>query len=158
MALSLQTHADSYESTSSVSVPLLDWESCYRATSMDPKNTTLASIVAPMGSEQDYRSQFITLKNVYSNTSIASANRSASTKGVRMYIQKHETWDVTDSGDAGYNVKLPVSCSIAVDIPENSLVTASEVRSLINRTLAFTFDSTDRLATLMRGALVPKDL
>jgi hypothetical protein len=158
MALSLSTHEPTEASSATESVPKISWATEYRAKSVSNGEAILESFATPLGSPSAFKANYRTVQNIYRDSPISQNARSASTKGINLYFQNTETWDVTDSVDLTYNVKLPVSCSISITIPENALITASEVRALINRTYGFTYDSTDRLATLIRGALVPTNL
>jgi hypothetical protein len=56
--------------------------------------------------------------------------------GTKIYANNLETWSKTDSSDASYEALMPAVCSISIKVPNDPLVTASEVWDFVLRTVA----------------------
>lgn len=125
----------------------------------DPDEAVLTNLTAPQGRPEKYRWAYSEIPDVYRNTDIEPALRNQTKGGVQVLCELTDTWSVTDTEDATFNVALPVKAHIVLRIPNTDYLQVEQVQYLINRLIAGLYDqgsaSTERLAALLRGSLKP---
>lgn len=131
----------------------------YRVREDEPDNAVLTNLTAPQGQPERFRWGYSEVADVYKGTDIEPALRTQMKRGVQVLCQLTETWNVTDTEDATYNVALPVSAHIVLKIPNSTVITAANVEYLVGRLVSGLFETgsttDERLVALLRGSLIP---
>lgn len=145
--------------TLSLPRPVVNYSADYRVREDEPDSVILTNLTASQGKPERYKWAYSEVADVYKGTDIEPALRTQTKRGVQLLCQVQETWNVTDTEDATYNVALPVSAHIVLKIPNSDVITPENVQALIGRVISGLYaegsESTDRLAALLRGSLNP---
>jgi hypothetical protein len=135
-----------------------DW----RTDSDEGDELWLTNLTAPTDKPERIRYGQTTIKDVYSNTSIDKSFYAPSRRGSKILAQLTDVMTVLDSADATYEVDLPISGNIVLNVPSNALVTETVVLAFLQRLYGTLFETDDTGATKLkaqiRGALKPSDL
>lgn len=113
------------------------------------------NIQSPLGKPENVKYAFRRIADVYANTGIDKVYALPTKRGVEIYTQLVQNWSAIDS-DNPENPEyiLPVSCSISLKVPENSLISTSNVEDLLKRTLGALYaGNASHLAEFLRGAV-----
>lgn len=139
--------------------PVVNFGVDYRVREDEPDQAIVTNLTAPQGKPEKFRWAYSEVQDVYRGTDIEPALRTQTKKGVQILCQLTETWNVTDSADATYNVALPVSAHIVLKIPNSDVITVDNVQYLIGRLISGLYetgsDNTSRLQSMLRGSLLP---
>lgn len=145
-----------------ISITGLDFASNFRVERNTGRELRLQNITSPLGLGEDYRFAFSEIANIYNGTTVDRALQAPSKKGVSILNQVNETWSVTDEEKPEFIQYLPVSCHMVIRVPSSPYISAADVNWLIGRMMAGLFETgsttNDRIAALLRGSLIPKDL
>lgn len=164
MSKTLTTNQPTSTVTTTLTVPVPGWKDSYRVAVDKAGEAVLTCITAPLDAGSDFVMKSSTIPNIYKNSgSIPVGLRDGSTTGVKLLCQKNEIWTVTDDSDSTYRVNVPVSAHLVLTIPNNALITESDVTSLINRCIGGLYEvngssSESRLSALLRQALIPSGM
>jgi len=112
------------------------------------------NIQSPLGKPENIKYSCRRIADVYANTGIDKVYWQPTRRGVEIYTQLVQNWSAVDS-DVPENPEyvLPVSASISLKIPENSLISVTDVEDLLKRTLGALYaGNTSHLAEFLRGA------
>lgn len=155
-------YTDTITATKNVAIPDLDYDADFRVKSQDPGSAILANITSPLDRTETLTFGYSEIKDVYKDQSIDSAVQPASHKGVQILAKVTDVFSLTDSSDASYRVDLPVSAHVVIRVPACEYISTGDIQGLAMRAVAGLFDTgkidTTRLASLLKGALVPKEL
>lgn len=148
--------------TKALSRSNVNYAADFRVRSNTTDDLVITNLKADLSTPETFRFATATIKDVYNGTSIETPLIPPVRRGTSILVQVNDTWTVTDSDDPKYKVALPVSAHLVVKIPNQGIITASNVEYLIGRCLAglYETDSTDttRIQSLVRGALAPSTL
>jgi hypothetical protein len=103
------------------------------------------------------------MANVYANTTVDKALWAPTTKGWKLTVSLKSTPYVTDTDDATFKQALPIWTQLQITFPANSAITDDVLKNEIGRMLGLLYETGDttmnnRIKSLMRGGLTPKDL
>lgn len=106
------------------------------------------------------------VKNIYNGTGIIPGYQSPNQSGKQLLVQVNEVWSKLDSADNTFRQDLPVQAHLVIKLPNEALISESDVRELIGRLIGILSESdggaeptiTSRLVALLRGALTPQGL
>lgn len=161
MAKSLSKGYTSEESSVTLPVELLAFDTNFRVKASNPGEVVLTNVTTPVDRPEKVRFAYSEIADIYKNTGIDESVTAASKKGVQVLAQVTETWSLTDSDDASYRVDLPVSAHLVLKIPACEHIGINDVKSLVGRVLGSLYDDKAgdwNIASLVRGALVPSGL
>lgn len=121
----------------------------------------LTNITSPVDRPEKFRIARKEVSNVYQGTDISTSVHAPSKKGVNLHLQLQQIVEVTDSANPEFLVHAPITTSITIKTPA-SYVDANMVLDSVERLLTGLFETNsvepDRLASLLRGSLSPKDI
>jgi len=110
---------------------------------------------------EQIRIAYSEVANVYQNSGIDPAHYAPSKKGFSLVSQLTEVGRVTESV-TGETYDLPFSLHLVVKAPNDALVTATVIETLLKRLLSSLYNdnltTTARLAQLMKGAVTPPEV
>jgi hypothetical protein len=136
----------------------IDW----RVQEDEPEKALIVNMNSPVAYPEKFRVSATDIANIYKDSGVSATQYSATKKGVKLYSQLTEHWTVTKTDDATYNVALPVSCAISLQLPQDPAVTIDDVLFLLGRAVSGLFDSGSetgvRLQALLRKSLKPSDM
>lgn len=128
----------------------------------EPKEAMITNLTSPISFPEKFRFGITEIADVYKGAGIEPGMYAPTRRGTQILSQVTETWTVTDSSDATYQVALPVGCHVIVRIPNNENITPAMVQTLVGRAVSGLFEtgslSTSRLAAMLRGSLLPSDI
>jgi hypothetical protein len=121
----------------------------------------LTNVTSPIDRPERLRIARKEIANVYQGTDISPSVHAPSKKGVNLHLQLQQTVEVTDSTNPEFLVHVPITTSITIKTPA-SYMDAGTVMDSVERLLTGIFEtnseSSDRLAGLLRGSLIPMDI
>jgi len=121
----------------------------------------ITNITAANDRPENIRIAYSEVKNIYANSGIEAVNQAPSTKGFSLVSQITEVGRVTESV-TGATYDLPISAHIVIKAPNDSLITASVIETVLKRLLSSLYNdnvtTTTRLAELMKGAVTPPEV
>lgn len=123
------------------------------------------SVIVNINSSNDcpekIRISYQEVKDIYKGSNIDSGHYAPSRKGFSLVSQLTEVARVTESV-TGEIYDLPISCHLVIKAPNDALVTATVIETLLKRLLSSLYGenvvTTTRLAQLMKGAVTPPEL
>lgn len=122
----------------------------------------VTNLTSPLITPERYRFAVTPIVDIYKGTGIDSSLYAPTKRGVTVLVQLQDTWTVTDSVDTTYRVDLPITGHFVLRIPQNELITAEMLKTFIGRTMSGFFNTgvvtTERIASLLRGSMLPSDL
>lgn len=155
-------YTDTVTVTKNLALPDLSYGADFRVKSQDPGSAVLANITSPLDRTETLAFGYSEIKDVYKDQGIDPAVQAASHKGVQIMAKVNDVFSLTDSVDASYRVDLPVSAHVVIRVPACEYISASDIQALAARAVSGLFDTgstgTTRLASVLKGALVPKEL
>jgi hypothetical protein len=123
---------------------------------------TLVNLNSPVAYPEMIHFKVEQIKNVYQSRGISNTLQYPDTRGVRVVIRHSGIGTVTDSVDTTYLCAVPWSITSTITIGNHPAVTASNIHSILARHVSDFFETgsatTDRIASLIRGALKPTDV
>lgn len=129
-------------------------------TADEPDRAVEKNTSSPLDRPETWTFAISDVNDVYKNTSIASASRPSSIRGVQVMVKHESVTQVTDdaAGAENYLKQLPFSVHVVVRTPINELVTADMVLQEVQRTFGGLFGdgkdvSSSRLKDLLNSAL-----
>lgn len=129
---------------------------------MKPDEVVITNLSSPILFPEKIRYSLSDVNDVYKGTGIDPGFFAPSRKGLSLLAQVTETWTVTDTTDATYQVALPVSAHLVLKVPNNEAVTPERIEQLIGRLISTLYDTgksdNKRLTALLRGSLAPSDI
>lgn len=163
MAKSLNKGIDSTLDAPGVTLPIagIKFGLTHRVKSESPAEAVLVNITSPLDRMETVRLGYTEVADVYKNTSIYDSVRGPSKQGVQILGQLSEVWTLSDSVDATYRVDLPVKGHLVLTVPACEYITQNDILAFVGRVISTLYDGETgdwRIADLLRGALVPKDL
>lgn len=121
----------------------------------------ITNITAANDRPENIRIAYSEVKNIYANSGIEAVNQAPSTKGFSLVSQITEVGRVTESV-TGATYDLPISAHIVIKAPNDSLITAAVIETVLKRLLSSLYNdnvtTTTRLAELMKGAVTPPEV
>lgn len=127
-----------------------------------PDEVIITNLSSPILFPEKIRFSLSDVNDVYKGTGIDPGFFAPSRKGLSLLAQVTETWTVTDTTDATYQVALPVSAHLVLKVPNNEAVTPERIEQLIGRLISTLYDTgksdNKRLTALLRGSLAPSDI
>lgn len=127
-----------------------------------PDEVIITNLSSPILFPEKIRYSLSDVNDVYKGTGIDPGFFAPSRKGLSLLAQVTETWTVTDTTDATYQVALPVSAHLVLKVPNNEAVTPERIEQLIGRLISTLYDTgksdNKRLTALLRGSLTPSDI
>jgi len=141
---------------------LVNFGADFKVKSDEPEEAILTNLTSPVVYPERIRYSVSDVANIYAGSSVEPSLYSPTKRGTSLLAQVSETWKVTDSGDASYEVALPVSAHLVIKVPNHELVTPAAIQTLLGRLISSLYDTGDlttaRLTALLRGSLKPSDL
>lgn len=126
------------------------------------KDVTLANITSPLGAVETIRFAVNDVANVYTGSGIQPTLWATSKHGVSILAQINEIFSVTDTVDATFRQDLPMSAHIVLKVPDSEFMTGDMLKAIVGRLVNTLFNSgvatSERLAALTRGSLLPTDV
>lgn len=123
--------------------------------SISPDTFTMTNMVSPIAFPENVEINATKINNVYANTGIDPTFYTPTRRGTSVRVQLKETWTYADSEDPSKPMyAMPVSASLHLRVPNNDIITLSDIRQLFLRLLAATYaDGSDHWSSWFRGAL-----
>lgn len=141
---------------------LVNFGTDFAPISEKPTEVVISNVTADRDMPEKFRFQYSNINNIYTNTGIAPSVQAASLRGTNLLVQLTEVASITDSVDASYRVDAPISAHLVLKAPAIEQVTETVLMTVIGRLISGLFETGDegetRLARLLRGALLPKDI
>lgn len=141
---------------------LVNYGADFKVKSDEPNEAIITNLTCPISYPEKFRWSYSDVADVYKGTGIDPGLFAPTRRGVSLLCQLTETWKVTDSVDASYEVALPVSAHVVLKVPTNDNITPAMVQTLIGRLISGLYETglndTKRLSALLRGSLEPADL
>lgn len=133
----------------------------FRVLSDTSNEVVLTNVTSPIDRPERIRIARKEVNNVYQGTDISSSVFAPSKRGVNLHLQLQQTVEVTDDANPEFLVQAPITTSITIKTPA-SYLDAGNVLDSVERLLSALYDTnsneSDRMAGLLRGSLVPKDI
>lgn len=136
-----------------------------RVVSESPGESLLTLVTSPVDQPCTFRTSVKDVANIYNGSDIDPSAYLPSKRGQTTYVELREVWKETDSGDPSWSKLMPVRIGISMTVPEYSGIAVLDVTTLISRAAtALVFQPSDnaltldRIASLMRGVLRPKNV
>ena len=121
----------------------------------------ITNITAANDRPEQIRIAYSEVKDVYVNSGIDSGYFAPSRRGFSLVSQITEVARVTESVD-GSVYDLPLSAHIVIKAPNDALITAAIIETMLKRLLSSLYNdnvlTTVRLAQLMKGAVTPPEV
>lgn len=141
---------------------LINFGADFAPISEKPSEVVISNVTADREMPEKFRFSHSSVSNIYANTGIAPSVQAPSTRGTNLLIQLTEVATINDTVDATYRADVPLSSHLVLKIPAIEQVTEEVVLEMIGRLVSGLFETGDtgetRLARLLRGALLPKDI
>lgn len=160
-----QNHTDTAVSgVTSLNLPIsvLNYAADFRVKSDEPGEAIITNLTSPIDCPEQLRFCMSDVKDIYKSSGIDASLWAPSKRGVTILTQLTDVWTVTDSTDSSYRVDLPIEGHLVLKIPANELVTADMIKAFAGRVCSGLFNTgvidSDRLKSMIRGSLLPKDL
>lgn len=130
--------------------------------SRNAKDVTLSNITSPLGAVETIRFAVNDVANVYTGSSIQPTLWATSKHGVSVLAQINEIFSITDTVDATFRQDLPMSAHIVLKVPDSEFMTGDLLKAIVGRLADTLFNAgvvtSERLAALTRGSLLPQDV
>lgn len=140
----------------------INFESDFVRGDVNSSEATIHNLTSPISFPESIRFGISRPVNVYKGTGIDPSFYPPSRQGVQFLTRLEEVWTVEDSDDPSYKIALPVSAHTVVRVPNSEHISASDVQTLLIRLLSTAYGqnsgSTDRIAGLLRGSLLPQEV
>lgn len=141
---------------------ILNYGLDYRIKSQDASTAILTNMTSPVDKPETFKIAVSQVKDVYKGTNIDTNMYAPSRRGVSILCALQDTWSETDSADATYAADYPISAHLVLKVPLTATITPAMIQTALGRLISGLYDSGDattgRLAAIMRGSLLPKDL
>jgi hypothetical protein len=126
--------------------------------SVAPDSFTMTNMVSPIAFPENVEIAMNKINNVYANAGIDPTFYTPTKRGTSIRVQLRETWTYADSADPSKPMyAMPVSASLHLRVPNNDIISLSDIRDLFKRLLACTYtDGSDHWAEWFRGSLILK--
>lgn len=141
---------------------LVNYKADFRVKTSVPNEAVLTNLTSPVDRPERFRVAFSEIANIYSGSGIDPTCYAPSKKGVSILVQLTDIYSVSETNDPSYRVDLPVSAHLVIKVPANENITAATIQTLVGRMVSGLYETgsetTDRIASLVRGSLIPSDL
>lgn len=141
---------------------LVNFKADFAVKSDEPGEAIITNRKSPLDAPETFRFGMTSIKDVYVNRNIDPGTYSPSKRGTQVLAQLEEVWTKTNSDDTSYRVNMPVSAHIVIRTPNDSAISLNDITELVGRLVSGLFETgsltTDRLASLYRGSMLPSDL
>lgn len=121
----------------------------------------IVNITSSNDCPEQIRIAYSEVKDVYKGSNIDASHKAPSSKGFSLVTQLTEVGRVTESA-TGEIYDLPFSVHLVIKAPNDALVTATVIETMITRLLSSLYGenvtTTTRLSQLMKGAVTPPEL
>lgn len=155
-------YTDTIAVAKDVSFPDLDWGVDFTPKTTKDGLAILTNITSPLDRPENFRFAYSEIANVYEGSKVDPSYLGTSKRGVSVLCQVTDIYSLTETTDPTYRVDLPVSAHIVLRIPACEYITADMVKALAVRAVSGLFGtgevSSARIASLLRGSLVPAEL
>lgn len=117
------------------------------------------NMTSPLGLPEMIEYQFQDIADVYNGTGIDRALWTPSKRGVAFFVKLQDTWSAVDESDATKpEYALPVTATIRIKIPNNGLISTTNIEDLFKRVASALYpDNNEAITKLVRGSLNFKD-
>lgn len=138
MSFSLNTHRPVEASSVTSLLPTIPWSTEYDwSGNGSPTETKLNSISTGRAYPSSVTFQSSPVGNVYQGSSLANSPQKLPNKsGTKIYVNVSEVWSKLSSDDPSYEALLPVTGSVMLKVPNDSLVSAEEVYDFLLRVVS----------------------
>lgn len=146
----------------SLSMPLsvLNFPKDFSVKSEQPGEVVLTNLTCPTDRPERFRFAISEVADIYRGSAIDVNLYTPTRRGVSVVAALTEVLNISDDVVATYQAAIPVSAHIVLKLPNNALITGTEVKALVGRLCDSLFSTgvvdTARLDALMRGSLKPK--
>lgn len=144
--------------TRNVAVPLVNYGADFRVEQMGTDEVLISNMRAPLDFPEKFRTAYSTIADVYKNTTIDPAYRLPSKAGFRLFQSHTDIGEVTETTDATFVKRAPLSMQLIVTGPLSEVITGQIVYDFIRRSLSKYFEDNDStvngLDAQLRGILV----
>lgn len=127
----------------------------------EPDEVILTNITSPLDRPEKFRFGYSQIKDIYRNTDIHPNVQAPSKRGVSVLVQLTNTVSKIET-TTNSRVDLPMSTHMVLKFPASVEITSQLVEEHIGRLLSGLYEtgsvSQDRLKSMMRGSLLPKDI
>lgn len=141
---------------------LVNYRADFKIKETTPDNSVVTNLTSPISFPERHHFGVTEVGDVYKGTGIDPNLFAPSRRGVSLFGKVTEVWTVEDSVDASYQVALPVSCHVVIRVPNHELITPAMVEALLGRTVSTLYETgseaTTRIASMLRGSMLPSDL
>lgn len=141
---------------------LVNYAADWRVKQDEPGEVVLTNLTSPISYPERFRIGASEVADVYKGSGIDPGLYAPTRRGISVLCQLTETWKLTDSTDATYEVALPITGHIVLKIPSNENITPAMVDTFLGRLVSGLYETgsetTTRLASILRGSLIPSDL
>lgn len=120
----------------------------------------IANITSPNDALNTERYAYRSISDIYKNTSVSDAYKSPNKGGFSLLSQCNLVATITDSEDSDYRVDLPLKAGVTIAGPLDQNITTVHLTTALMRAIGglYETDGTSRLASLIRGGMLPTDL
>jgi hypothetical protein len=150
-------------STKMVEFPLVNVDD-FKPSSVAPNQVVISDVLtASIDQPRTVRYQVTPRNDVFAGQGIDVSAIPSTRKGVDIYIETREVWEVTDSSDPTFRKLLPIRGGMSFTFPSDPAATDGQVEDFALRVMSAIFDPTadqlgsgSRIPDLRRGVVNPK--
>lgn len=155
-------YVDTHTTPKTISIPDLDFGDDFRTKSSTADSAVLTNLTSPRDRTENLQFGYTEIADVYKGTSIDPSVYAVSHRGVQIMSKVTDVFSLTDSADPNFRNDFPVSAHVVIRVPASEFISSQDAIDLAARAISGLFDtgvtSTTRISSVLKGALVPKEL
>lgn len=140
---------------------LVNYAKDFNVVEDEPEQVKITNLTSPLDRPETFRFAYSQIKDIYSSADVHPNVQAPSKRGVSLLVQLTNTISDVDAV-TGSRVDLPMSAHMVLKFPANAAITPELVADQIGRLISGLYETgsltTDRLKSMMRGSLLPKDI
>jgi hypothetical protein len=120
----------------------------------------ITNLTSPTDAPNTERFSLNTIADIYKGSPVTDGYKSSNKSGFSLLSQCNLVATITDSEDATYRVDVPISAHVVLKGPNDQNITSAHLTACLLRALGglYETDGSLRLASLIRGGLMPSDI
>lgn len=140
----------------------LNFPTDWKLQTVNANECILTNLKAPLDRPEKIKLSWSEKSNVYQNSGVDVSVRPPSAKGISFVVSHDRVLSCTDAAVPEFRQDVPIHVHTVITAPSHELLTADMLQTEIARMLSALYGTgvvtTDRMSSLMRGALVPSDV
>jgi hypothetical protein len=149
--------------TRSVALQDLDFANDFAKMSDERDEAIVTNVDCPVAYPETMRFMTEDVANIYRGTGIDPSLYSNVKQGKKILVTLRDTWKISDSADASYEVALPLSGNLTLRVPNSGDIATSDLYHFCVRLISGIFQETGnpdgtRIVELLRGVQIPSSL